>query len=138
MPRRLPRASKPTSGMSTRSSRQGLTCQRGSGRGSRMPYLLVVQRWRAQALEVHLIGWPAAQYRQVAVLAQFAGALHEQMRIDLAVVGQVEGDMPAAAEQRMMYQLAQQLFTGGALFVGSQGASGLPQLATQQNTRVAH
>src|SRR5690606_12198416 len=93
---------------------------------------------RAQALEVHLIGWPAAQYRQVAVLAQFAGALHEQMRIDLAVVGQVEGDMPAAAEQRMMYQLAQQLFTGGALFVGSQGASGLTQLATQQNTRVAH
>src|SRR5690606_1126607 len=72
---------------------------------------------RAQALEVHLIGWPAAQYRQVAVFAQFAGALHEQMRIDLAVVGQVEGDMPATAEQRMMYQLAQQLFTGGALFV---------------------
>src|SRR5690554_7208681 len=31
---------------------------------------------RTQALEVHLIGWPAAQYRQVAVLAQFRSEEH--------------------------------------------------------------
>src|SRR5690606_13267259 len=58
-----------------------------------------------QPLETHAIGRPFAEYRQVAVLAHPAGLFHQCGGVYLAIIGQIEGDVPAAAEQGVLGKL---------------------------------
>ena len=61
-----------------------------------------------ETLEHHARAWPGMQYRQVSALAPALGLAQQQARVDFTVVGQVQGDMPGAAEQGVLRQLAVQ------------------------------
>ncbi|MNZ76570.1 hypothetical protein D3C78_950820 [compost metagenome] len=74
---------------------------------------------------------PVRQQRQVDPLAAALGGAAQQRRIDLAVVGQVQGDVAGAAEQRMLGQLTIEVARGPALLLGRKGAALGAQQAAQ-------
>lgn len=71
------------------------------------------------------------QYRQVGALAAALGFAQQQARVDFAVVGQVQGNVPGAAEQRVLCQLAVQANGGLALLGRGEGAAGIAEQATE-------
>lgn len=84
-----------------------------------------------ETLEHHARGGPGVQHRQVDVLAAPVRLAQQQARVDLAVIGQVQGDMPGAAEQWMLRQLAIKAFGGLALLGGCESAAGIAQEAAK-------
>ncbi|MNG98086.1 hypothetical protein D3C79_572150 [compost metagenome] len=71
------------------------------------------------------------QHRQVGALAAALGFAQQQVRVDFAVVGQVQGNVPGAAEQRVLRQLAVQAKGGLALLGRGKGAAGIAEQATE-------
>lgn len=77
------------------------------------------------------------EYRQIGRLAPALRGAQQQAWIDLAVVGQIQGDMPGTTKERVMAELPVEAAGGVALLGGRELAPGLAQLATQRRAREA-
>ncbi|MNJ63393.1 hypothetical protein D3C77_592910 [compost metagenome] len=83
-------------------------------------------------LKHHARPWPGIEYRQVGRLAAALGFAQQRSRVDLAIVGQIQRNMPRSAKQRMLGQLAVQAAGGEALLGGRKRPACFTQFAAQR------
>ncbi|MDC6652579.1 hypothetical protein N4Q54_26440, partial [Leclercia adecarboxylata] len=81
------------------------------------------------ALKYHARSWPGVQNWKVSRFAASLSGTQKQARIDFAIVGQVQSNMPGATEHRVLSQLPIKAASGKTLLGGSELSRGLAQLA---------
>src|SRR5690606_18040154 len=79
----------------------------------------------------HLGAWPGAEYWQVGAFAAFLRGGQQRSRVDLAIVGQIQRDMPGSAKRRALHQLPVQVACGNALLAAAERTAALAQHTTQ-------